>query len=130
MSQAPKITPPVRAIRRNARNMPKGRKSEGNLQVRPAVDTERREPRGSEHKWTSREGSEGYRETGEQVLVKVEKLETSRRVRAVSGPSSATPSRTAERKDSVSSWSSGTDRGEDSSSKARKKKRKKRKRKG
>ncbi|XP_035256164.1 zinc finger protein 318 isoform X4 [Anguilla anguilla] len=107
----------------------KGRKSEGNFQVRPGVDTERREPRGSEHKWTSREGSEGYRETGEQVLVKVEKLETSRQVRAVSGPSSATPSRKAERKDSVSSWSSGTDRGEDSSSKARKKKKKKKEKK-
>ncbi|XP_064172948.1 zinc finger protein 318 [Anguilla rostrata] len=107
----------------------KGRKSEGNLQVRPAVDTERREPRGSEHKWTSKEGSEGYRETGEQVLVKVEKLETSRRVRAVSGPSSATPSRTAERKDSVSSRSSWMDRDEDSSSKARKKKKKKKEKK-
>ncbi|KAJ8359592.1 hypothetical protein SKAU_G00161170 [Synaphobranchus kaupii] len=52
----------------------------GNLEVRPTVDTGKRDLRESVHKWTSRDDSKGYRGIGEQVSVKEEKLEAARQV--------------------------------------------------
>ncbi|KAJ8250592.1 hypothetical protein COCON_G00225140 [Conger conger] len=95
-------------------------KSGGNLQARPAVDTERRNPRESGHKWSSKEEPRGSRGTVEKVSVKEDQVDLAR-------PANATPSKMADEKGMDSTKSSVTDHREGVSSKAHKKKKKKKK---
>ncbi|KAI1894405.1 hypothetical protein AGOR_G00115470 [Albula goreensis] len=105
------------------------RRTDVNCPSTPAVDTDKQHRRQSDHKEKIKEESKNYGRGGEQVSLKVEKMETTRQVIVVSEPGSAkqAPSKIPERKEEAMTFE--REHREDTSSKVSKKKKKKKEKK-